>query len=226
MKKIQPVKSLLADTTDHTMTNAKKRKTTEATEPLTGNGCKRQRSTLRFTLEHRGADSLGLRVGKDERTISKPPTGIAKEAGLAMGDVIVSVNDVKVTKNGRSATDLLRDLTRAPSRPDTIIEVRRRLPVERVPLRRLDAERLDAAAAPEGERARPQKRAAEAEEDKEGSAAGSSSPAPKGEDLPHPLRKKPRGRTPRGMRWDGTNEAGRWVNDNKGSKDDPIDLCD
>ena len=31
---------------------------------------------------------------------------------------------------------------------------------------------------------------------------------------------------PRGMRWDGTNEAGRWVNDNKGSKDDPIDLCD
>ena len=104
--------------------------------------------------------------------------------------------------------------------------MRRRLPVERVPLRRLDAERLDAAAAPEGERARPQKRAAEAEEDKEGSAAGSSSPAPKGEDLPHPLRKKPRGRTPRGMRWDGTNEAGRWVNDNKGSKDDPIDLCD
>ena len=49
---------------------------------------------------------------------------------------------------------------------------------------------------------------------------------PKGEDLPHPLRKKPRGRTPRGMRWEGTNEAGRWVNDNKGSKDDPIDLCD
>ena len=64
------------------------------------------------------------------------------------------------------------------------------------------------------------------EEDKEGSAAGSASPAPRGEDPPHPLRKKPRGRTPRGMRWDGTNEAGHWVNDNKGSKDDPIDLCD
>ena len=203
--------------------NAKKRKSTEATVALTGNGCKRQCPTLRVTLDHRGAHSLGLRVaGKDERTISAHPTGIAKEAGLAMGDVIVSVNDVKVKKNGRSATDLLRD--RAPSRPYTTIEVRRHLPVERVPLRRLDVERLDAVAAPAGERARPQKRTAEAEEDKEGSAAGSSSPAPKGEDLP--LYKKPRGRTPRGMRWDGTNEAGHWVNDNTGSKDDPIDLCD
>ena len=203
--------------------NAKKRKSTEATVALTGNGCKRQCPTLRVTLDHWGAHSLGLRVaGKDERTISAHPTGIAKEAGLAMGDVIVSVNDVKVKKNGRSATDLLRD--RAPSRPYTTIEVRRHLPVERVPLRRLDVERLDAVAAPAGERARPQKRTAEAEEDKEGSAAGSSSPAPKGEDLP--LYKKPRGRTPRGMRWDGTNEAGHWVNDNTGSKDDPIDLCD
>ena len=114
-----------------------------------------------------------------------------------------------------------------------------RRPVERAPLRRLDGM---AAAVAEG--GRPQKRAAEAEEDKEGSAAGKSSPTPNGQGLS--LHKKPRGRSQQGtnglpMRWDGPKEAGRWVwvvdnggagavalglSAGGGSKDNPIDLCD
>ena len=205
--------------------NAKKRKATDA---LTGHRCKPPRTSpgselIRVTLWQRGADSLGLRVGQDGVTISKPPTGIAQQAGLALGDVIVTVNDVSV--NVRPAKDVLRE--RVPSRPDTIIEVRR--PVERVALRRLDG-----MAAPVGEGGRPQKRAAEAKEDKEGSAAGESPPTLKGQGPS--LHKKPRGRKPRGtnglpMRWDGSNKAGHWVDDNGGaeavgSQDDPIDLCD
>ena len=204
--------------------NAKKRK---ATEPLTGYSRKPARTSrgsklLRFTLWQRGADSLGLRVGKDGVTISAPPTGIAHEEGLVLGDVIVTVNDVSVKV--RTATNLLCE--RVPSRPYTIIEVRR--PVERVALRRLDG-----MAAPVGEGGRAQKRAAEAEENKEGSAAEKSSPTPKGQGLS--LHKKPRGRKPHGTnglpmpaaRDNGGAEAvALGLSMGEGSQGDPINLCD
>jgi len=66
------------------------------------------------------ADSLGLRIGQDGVSISAHPTGVAKLAGVCLGDVIVTVNDVSIKR--RPAAELLRE--RARARPTTI-EVRR-----------------------------------------------------------------------------------------------------